>query len=86
MARGERAGAGAHHRKAPPEQFLDEAEVRGVPAEEGPGLHDRITSAYTAAGFASSVAQRVVQMETIVGLVAAGLGVALVPALFKAVG
>jgi DNA-binding transcriptional LysR family regulator len=56
------------------------------PANEGPGLHNRIVSACTTAGFAPRVAQRAVQMETIVGLVAAGLGVALVPELFKASG
>ncbi|VIO72392.1 HTH-type transcriptional regulator BenM [Bradyrhizobium ivorense] len=56
------------------------------PANEGPGLHDRIVGACAAAGFAPEVAQRAVQMETIVGLVAAGLGVALVPALFKTTG
>lgn len=39
-----------------------------------------------AAGFTPQVAQRAVQMETIVGLVAAGLGVALVPELLKDAG
>lgn len=56
------------------------------PASEGPGLHDTIEKACMAAGFTPQVAQRAVQMETIVGLVAAGLGVALVPELFKDVG
>ncbi|MCA6123676.1 LysR family transcriptional regulator [Bradyrhizobium sp. WSM 1704] len=56
------------------------------PASEGPGLHDRVIRACAAAGFAPQVAQRAVQMETIVGLVAAGLGVALVPALFRTAG
>jgi DNA-binding transcriptional LysR family regulator len=56
------------------------------PANEGPGLHDRVMSACTTAGFVPRVAQRAVQMETIIGLVAAGLGVALVPELFKATG
>jgi DNA-binding transcriptional LysR family regulator len=49
------------------------------PAHEGRGLHDVIMTACTRAGFVPQVAQRAVQMETIVGLVAAGLGVALVP-------
>lgn len=49
------------------------------PARYGPGLHGRIAAACTAAGFAPRVVQEAVQMETIVGLVAAGLGVAVVP-------
>lgn len=56
------------------------------PASEGPGLHGTIEKACVAAGFTPQVAQRAVQMETIVGLVAAGLGVALVPELFKDAG
>jgi len=51
------------------------------PETEGPGLHQRIWSACAAAGFAPNVSQRAIQMDTIVGLVAAGLGVALVPRL-----
>ncbi|KWV58385.1 LysR family transcriptional regulator [Bradyrhizobium macuxiense] len=56
------------------------------PASEGPGLHDRVMRACASAGFVPQVAQRAVQMETIVGLVAAGLGVALVPELFRTTG
>ncbi|WP_027163453.1 LysR family transcriptional regulator [Mesorhizobium sp. WSM1293] len=52
------------------------------PPGEGPGLHSTILQSCAQAGFTPRVAQRAVQMETIVGLVAAGLGVALVPALF----
>lgn len=53
------------------------------PAAEGPGLHSTILRACAEAGFAPRVGQRAVQMETIVGLVASGLGVALVPSLFS---
>ncbi|WP_286182149.1 LysR family transcriptional regulator [Rhizobium sp. ICMP 5592] len=53
------------------------------PAGEGPGLHSTILHACAEAGFTPRVAQRAVQMETIIGLVAAGLGVALVPRLFN---
>lgn len=52
------------------------------PAAEGPGLHSTILRACAQAGFTPRIVQRAVQMETIVGLVAAGLGVALVPSLF----
>lgn len=49
------------------------------PSRFGPGLYGRIMMACAAAGFAPRVAQEAVQMETAVGLVAGGLGVALVP-------
>ncbi|MEP9348330.1 LysR substrate-binding domain-containing protein [Xanthobacter sp. KR7-225] len=53
------------------------------PGGEGPGLYATILRACAEAGFAPRVAQRAVQMETIIGLVATGLGVALVPELFR---
>ena len=56
------------------------------PAHEGPGLHAMILAACAEAGFTPQVAQRAVQMETILGLVAAELGVALVPDLFRTSG
>jgi DNA-binding transcriptional LysR family regulator len=43
-------------------------------------LYDRIIAACRDAGFSPSVVQEAAQMQTIIGLVAAGLGVALVPA------
>ncbi|MDR3436560.1 LysR family transcriptional regulator [Telmatospirillum sp.] len=49
------------------------------PENQGPGLHRIILNACAKAGFTPEVAQRAVQMETILGLVSAGLGVALVP-------
>ncbi|QTF07601.1 LysR family transcriptional regulator [Brenneria izadpanahii] len=49
------------------------------PESEGPGLYRVIHSACERAGFTPRIAQRAVQMETIIGLAAAGLGVALVP-------
>ncbi|CAI0932692.1 LysR family transcriptional regulator [Serratia entomophila] len=54
------------------------------PGEEGPGLYGAILRACAEAGFTPHVTQRAIQMETIIGLVAAGLGVALVPELFRA--
>jgi DNA-binding transcriptional LysR family regulator len=56
------------------------------PAHEGPGLHATILAACSKAGFTPQVAQRAVQMETILGLVAAELGVTLVPDLFRTSG
>jgi DNA-binding transcriptional LysR family regulator len=44
-----------------------------------PSLHDAIFAMYHAAGESPSVAQEAIQMQTIVNLVSAGLGVAWVP-------
>ncbi|ABK70665.1 LysR family transcriptional regulator [Mycolicibacterium smegmatis] len=49
------------------------------PRHLGPGLYDIIHSACAAAGFTPSVVYETVRMQTIVGLVSGGLGVALVP-------
>lgn len=56
------------------------------PARQGPGLHSRIVAACGKAGFMPQVAQEALHMETIAGLVAGGLGVALVPASLAASG
>ncbi|MBZ9719183.1 LysR family transcriptional regulator [Mesorhizobium sp. AD1-1] len=53
------------------------------PGGEGPGLYGVILRSCAEAGFSPRVSQRGVQMETIVGLVAAGLGVAVVPEQFR---
>jgi len=50
------------------------------PRPLAPGLHDLVIAACQRAGFAPRLAQEAIQMQTILGLVAAGLGVALVPA------
>jgi DNA-binding transcriptional LysR family regulator len=44
-----------------------------------PSLHDAILGLYHAAGRSPQVAQEAIQMQTIVNLVSAGLGVAWVP-------
>jgi len=49
------------------------------PPPEGPGLAAAILGACARAGFAPQVVQQAIQMETIIGLVAAGIGVSLVP-------
>ncbi|WP_165952376.1 LysR family transcriptional regulator [Kribbella albertanoniae] len=49
------------------------------PRHLGPGLHDRVSALCRAAGFEPAVVQEAVQMQTIVGLVAAGCGVSIVP-------
>jgi DNA-binding transcriptional LysR family regulator len=50
------------------------------PRSNAPGLHDMIVDFCRSAGFAPRVAQEAIQMQTIISLVSAGLGVALVPA------
>jgi DNA-binding transcriptional LysR family regulator len=50
------------------------------PAKMGPILYEQIIHMCQQAGFRPKVAQEAVQMQTIIGLVAAGLGIAIVPA------
>jgi DNA-binding transcriptional LysR family regulator len=46
----------------------------------GPGLHDAILAACLRAGFSPTVGQEAPRMSSTLGLVAAGLGVSIVPA------
>jgi DNA-binding transcriptional LysR family regulator len=50
------------------------------PAKLGPVFYEQIIQLCQQAGFRPKVAQEAVQMQTIVGLVAAGMGIAFVPA------
>jgi DNA-binding transcriptional LysR family regulator len=50
------------------------------PRHLGPGLYDQIISVCQRAGFSPQITQEAVQMQTILGLVATGIGVALIPA------
>jgi DNA-binding transcriptional LysR family regulator len=75
----------ATHRLA---RMRSPADLRALASEEfvlfpralAPGLYDLVIVACRRAGFAPRLAQEAIQMQTILGLVAAGLGVALVPA------
>lgn len=49
------------------------------PRSQGPGSHDRITRICHEAGFVPEIVQEAVEMQTIAGLVSAGLGVSIVP-------
>jgi DNA-binding transcriptional LysR family regulator len=49
------------------------------PFRQGPNLHARITNACRRAGFVPRISQEALQMHTILSLVAAGMGVSLVP-------
>ncbi|MEX3956959.1 LysR family transcriptional regulator [Trinickia sp. EG282A] len=49
------------------------------PRHLAPGFYDIITGCYGAAGLSPRIGQEAIQMQTIVSLVSAGMGVALVP-------
>ena len=51
-----------------------------VARRAAPGLHDQIEMLCRRAGFKPEVAQQAMEIQTIVGLVSAGLGIAIVPA------
>jgi len=50
------------------------------PRQSAPALYDLVAGYYAAHGSAPVLGQQAVQMQTIIGLVSAGLGIALVPA------
>jgi DNA-binding transcriptional LysR family regulator len=62
----------------------DEAFVM-YPRESGTGVYDQIVALCQRSGFAPRVAQEAREVPTIVALVAAGLGVALVPASLRSI-
>lgn len=49
------------------------------PRDKAPGLHDDITALLARAGLVPEIGQEAIQMQTILSLVAAGLGFAVVP-------
>ncbi len=59
-------------------QFAREAFI-SFPRHAAPTLHDAVTGACAQAGFSQHVVQEAIQMQTIISLVSAGMGVALVP-------
>jgi len=50
------------------------------PRQSAPAFHDLVTGYYTAHGGQARIAQEAIQMQTIISLVSAGMGIALVPA------
>jgi DNA-binding transcriptional LysR family regulator len=50
-----------------------------IPRANAPALHDAILACFRAAGLAPVIGQQAIQMQTIVSLVSAGMGLALVP-------
>jgi DNA-binding transcriptional LysR family regulator len=72
-----RAGMGAHD--PVPLHALPHLPLIIFPRESSPALHDAILSCFRAAGLAPAIGQLAIQMQTIVSLVSAGMGLALVP-------
>lgn len=75
----------ATHRLASRRRRIDARDLAGdgfilFPRVLAPSLHDLVIAVCQRAGFAPRIAQEAIQMQTILGLVAADLGVALVPA------
>jgi len=50
------------------------------PRRAAPAFHDLVTGYYAACGGSVQIAQHAIQMQTIISLVSAGMGIALVPA------
>lgn len=77
------AAVPAGHPLAGPEaldlgELAEEAFIMS-PREAGPGFFEGVTAACRAAGFQPRISQQSTEMTTILGLVASGMGVALVP-------
>ncbi|MCI0718780.1 MAG: LysR substrate-binding domain-containing protein, partial [Acidobacteria bacterium] len=65
--------------KVPLRSLADERFIL-FPRSHGAGFHDQIVSLCHQSGFSPKVVQEATQMQTILSLVAAGIGVALIPA------
>jgi DNA-binding transcriptional LysR family regulator len=50
------------------------------PRQSAPAFHDLVTGYYAAHGGQARIVQEAIQMQTIISLVSAGMGIALVPA------
>ncbi|MBH8574625.1 LysR family transcriptional regulator [Nostocaceae cyanobacterium CENA369] len=53
------------------------------PRHLGPGLYDQIVSLCQQGNFSPKITQEAIQMQTIIGLVSAGMGIAIVPSSLK---
>lgn len=60
-------------------QALAEQPLVIFPRRIAPALHDAIVACYHEAGLTPRIGQEAIQMQTIIGLVSAGMGIALVP-------
>ncbi len=83
-AAGSAASAGAAHAALPARgpvtlRALAEMPLIIFPREISPAFHDTILACFRNAGVTPHIGQEAIQMQTIVGLVSAGMGMALVP-------
>jgi DNA-binding transcriptional LysR family regulator len=62
-----------------PLQAVAEMPLIVFPRRIAPAFHDAILGCYRQAGITPAIGQEAIQMQTIVGLVSAGIGIALVP-------
>jgi DNA-binding transcriptional LysR family regulator len=69
----------ASYKRVPLRRLADEPQIL-FPRSQAPGLHDRLLSAMSRTGASPWVAQYASETQTIIALVAAGVGVALVQA------
>ncbi|GGI20520.1 MAG: LysR substrate-binding domain-containing protein [Oxalicibacterium faecigallinarum] len=60
-------------------QTLTDQPLIIFPRRIAPALHDAILACYHEAGLTPHIGQEAIQMQTIIGLVSAGMGIALVP-------
>jgi DNA-binding transcriptional LysR family regulator len=74
------AGHALTSRKRVPLRRLADQPLVLFPRSQAPGLHDRLLSALSSTGASPWVAQYAPETQTIIGLVAAGIGVSLVQA------
>lgn len=72
------------HCGAIPVRSLAEESFILLPPHAAPGLYDQIVGMCRSAGFQPRVAQEASQAQTIISLVSAGLGIAIVPASIQA--
>jgi DNA-binding transcriptional LysR family regulator len=66
-------------KQAVPLESLDGQPLIIFPRRIAPALHDAILACFHEVGLTPRIAQEAIQMQTIVGLVSAGMGIALVP-------
>jgi DNA-binding transcriptional LysR family regulator len=60
-------------------ELANEPLIGYMPSQVGGGLHAAVAQLFVQAGVAPAVSQEAVQVQTVIGLVESGLGVALVP-------
>lgn len=65
--------------KLPPQAVVD-APLVIFPRQSAPSFYDLVTGYFTAHGRPAAIVQKAIQMQTIISLVSAGMGIALVPA------